>query len=541
MLIAAVRPGRTIGRLKRMRQTPDARADAGDAGAGATSGPAEESSHSSPAQRGEALVTDFTAEQHMQSLAHPTLDEDVRTWPRTGVEACTCNGSIDRRRNAVAPRAPSAAVPGDGSGADARGCRVSGATSAALQAYEEAFAAFLDWRNGADAPLARALQEAPGFVMAHVLQAWQLLCSRDPQRVGSARPVLARAASLVANERERLHLDAIASVLGDDYEGAKARLGALLRSHPRDALALHAAHSLDYVTGDRTRMKERVAALLPAWSRELPGYAAVLAMHAFGLEECGDYERAEQVARTALSLDASQARAHHVMAHVFEMTERADSGVRWMNEHHAGWGGDTVVATHAWWHLALFQLSRGQWKEALALYDGRVRAARSEQVADLIDAASLLWRIELHGGDAGARWTELAAAWEPHIDDGFCSFNDLHAMLAFVGARDGPRAQRLERTLQRRASLPTRHGLTTRQLGLPAGRALMAFARGENALAITLLASLPPLAHRLGGSHAQRDVLHLTLRQALQRTRRRYDSKTIRSTSAASWRSAISA
>jgi tetratricopeptide (TPR) repeat protein len=467
----------------------------------------------------------------MHSLAYLTPHQDVRQSRRFKFESAW-NGSIDRR--------PHATAAGGRSGADARGCRVSGATPAALHAYEEAFAAFLGWRSGAEAPLASALQEAPAFVMAHVLQAWQLLCSRDPRRVGSARPLLARAAGLPANARERLHLAAIAGVLGDDYEGAKARLGELLHTYPRDALALQAAHALDYVTGDSARMKERVAALLPAWSSDLPGYAAVLAMHAFGLEECGDYAHAEQVAGAALGLDASGARAHHVMAHVFEMTGRADAGVRWMNEHFARSSADTVVATHCWWHLALFHLSQGRWKDALALYDRRVRAARSSEVADLIDAASLLWRIALHGGDAGTRWAELAAAWEAHIDDGFCSFNDLHAMLAFVGARDWQRAERLERALQRSWSLPTRHGATTRQLGLPACRALIAFARGEDALAITLLASLPPLAHRLGGSHAQRDVLDLTLRRAFERTRRRYDSKTIRSTSAASWRSGIS-
>jgi hypothetical protein len=38
-------------------------------------------------------------------------------------------------------------------------------------------------------------------------------------------------------------------------------------------------------------------------------------------------------------------------------------------------------------------------------------------------------------------------------------------------------------------------------------------------LAITLLASLPPESHRLGGSHAQRDVLHLTMRRAVERLR----------------------
>ena len=113
-----------------------------------------------------------------------------------------------------------------------------------------------------------------------------------------------------------------------------------------------------------------------------------------------------------------------------------------------------------------------------------------------------------------------ATAWSAHIDDGFCSFSDLHAMLAFVGARDWDRAQRLEQSLTRAQSMPTRHGETTRQLGLHACRALIAFGHGDKALAITLLAGLPALAHRLGGSHAQRDVLHLTLMHAVEHMRR---------------------
>jgi tetratricopeptide (TPR) repeat protein len=402
-------------------------------------------------------------------------------------------------------------------GVDERGCSISGAAPAALRAYEHALAAFLGWRSGAEVPLGLALQEAPAFVMAHVLQAWLFMLSRDPRRVRSAHPVLERAAGLPANERERLHLAAIAAALADDYERAKARLGELLRLQPRDALALQAAHALDYVTGDADRMSDRVASVLPAWSSDLPGYHAVLAMHAFSLEECGEYGRAEQAAHAALALNVFDARAHHVMAHVFEMTERAEAGARWMDEHIACWGTGTVVATHCWWHLALFHLAQGQIDRALALYDGRVRAGHSSEIADLIDATALLWRVQLRGGDTGARWAELAAAWAPHIDDGFCSFNDLHAMLAFVGARDWDRAQRLELALARRQSLSTRHGDTTRQLGLPACRALIAFGRGNDTLAITLLASLPALAHRLGGSHAQRDVLHLTLLHAFER------------------------
>ncbi len=403
---------------------------------------------------------------------------------------------------------------------DFRGCAVSGATPAALDAFERALASFLSWRNGAEEHLATALREAPAFVMAHVLQAYLRLSSRDPAHVRAVRPILARAAGLGANARERHHLAAIAAVLADDYERAKALLGALLREHPRDALALQVAHALDYVTGDLDCMAERLPAALPAWSRELSGYHAVLAMQAFSLEESGHYERAREFAQQALAFDPLDARAHHVVAHVFEMTGRADAGLDWMYRNVPYWAVGTVVAVHGWWHVALFHLAKGQVDDALSLYDGRIRAGRSPAMSDMIDAASLLWRIELLGGNVGARWGELAAAWAPHVADGFCTFTDVHAAIAFAGARDWNLAKRLEHELVRRCSQPGRYGETTRQVGLTACRGIIAFGRGDHARAVDLLRSLPAFAHRIGGSHAQRHVLQLTLGRAVERVGR---------------------
>jgi len=403
--------------------------------------------------------------------------------------------------------------------ADARGCALSGASPAAAEALERALAALLAWRSGAEAHVAAALEASPRLVMAHVLQGWMLACGRDPARVAAVGEVVARASALPANGRELAHLAALAAVRDDDYDLAKARLGTLLRLHPRDPLALHAAHSFDYITGDTARLRDRVAALLPFWTDDLPGYHALLAMHAFGLEECGEHARAERAAHAALAMNPHDARAHHVLAHVFEMTGRAADGVRWMTAHRAVWSADSVAATHCWWHLSLFHLANGQTDGALAFFDERIRAGGSVEVADLIDASALLWRVQLQDGETGWRACELAEAWAPHIDDRFCSFNDLHAMLAFVAAHDWRRAKRLERRLAAAQKLPTRHAETTRKLGLPACRALMAYGRGDDALAVSLLATLPPLARRLGGSHAQRDVLHLTLLRAAERIR----------------------
>jgi len=398
---------------------------------------------------------------------------------------------------------------------DAQGLSVSGATGSALVAYEAAAAKFRAWRVGAESQVALALRDAPGFVMALVLRAWMLLCSRDPARVQAARPIWAHAASLPVNEREVMHLAAIADVLADDYERDKARLARLLAHYPRDGLALQVVHAFDYLTGETEALHRRAADLLPMWNARLPGYPALLAMQGFGLQECGDFDRAEHLARAALALDAGDARACHVMAHVFEMSGRPREGLRWMAGHAPVWGSGTLVAEHAWWHVALYHLALGEPDEALAVYDVRLRDR--DDLATLIDASSLLWRLQLEGRSVGDRWAALAARWAGHVEDRFCSFSDVHAMLAFVGAHDDVHMQGLLRSLERSQRSTGRHADSTRLLGLPACAALCAFGRGDDADAVARLAALPPLAHRLGGSQAQRDVLRLTSRSARQR------------------------
>jgi hypothetical protein len=51
-------------------------------------------------------------------------------------------------------------------------------------------------------------------------------------------------------------------------------------------------------------------------------------------------------------------------------------------------------------------------------------------------------------------------------------------------------------------------------------RRARAYGRGDFATVARLLKALPPVAHRIGGSHAQRDVLHLTRAAASARSLR---------------------
>jgi tetratricopeptide (TPR) repeat protein len=397
---------------------------------------------------------------------------------------------------------------------DARGCRVTGASGRALEHYERALHGFLAWRGEPRSEARLALEEAPGFVMGHVLEAQLHLCSRDPSGAAVARASLERARRLPQDARERMHLAAIATALTGDWDRARELLACILNRYPRDLLALAVSHTMDHYLGDTHELHARVAAVLPAWSSADAGYHGVLAMHAFGLEEGGRYAQAEDAALAALELEPGDLRAHHARSHVLEMQGRAAEGVRWMGERAAHWNGSGASSTHLWWHLALHHLELGDARHALELYDRRIGAATMN---DLIDASALLWRLHLRGAALGERWRLLAARWAPHAEDAFCAFNDVHAMLAFVGAGRRDLQRRLLRAQrQRLAHGGTNHGML-RAVGVPASQALAAFGQRDYGRAAALLRGLPEVSHRLGGSHAQRGLIGLTLRAASNR------------------------
>ena len=268
-------------------------------------------------------------------------------------------------------------------------------------------------------------------------------CSRAPRR---CRPT---SASGCTSPR------IAAALADDDYERAQdapRRVAAPLSARCARAAGRRMRSTTSPATSRACTSASR--AVLPAWSSDLPGYHAVLAMHAFGLEESGEYERGRGERPRSAGADPVDARAHHVMAHVFEMTERADAGVA-LDERARRRPGPigTVVATIAGgtWRCSI--CSRTALDRALAFYDGAgARRRRRDRRPDRCDRAAVA-----HPSCAAAT-PARAGASSPRpgrrtSTTRFCSFNDLHAMLAFVGARDW-RARRASRACAgaRRAS-----------------------------------------------------------------------------------------
>jgi len=401
---------------------------------------------------------------------------------------------------------------------DARGDAVSGATAEALDAFESALAGFQCYAGNPLEHLDRAVAAAPDFTMAHVMRAHLLLAGSEAAVISPARDSLAKVRPAAMTDRERMHVTAANDLADGRFDAAAEHFENILLAHPRDALALQMGHLIDFYRGDSRNLRDRVVRVLPAWTSTTPGYHALQGMLAFGLEECGDYASAEEIGRRACDLNPRDAWAHHAVSHVLEMRGRTEDGISWMRTRETHWSVDNFFAIHNWWHLALYHLDRDEIAEVLKIYDERVRATTSVVVLDMVDAAAMLWRLHLRGIDVGAaRWREIAEVWAPLADDGFYSFNDVHGMATFLGAGRDDLVERQLSTLRRVAGSQGCNAAMTREVGLPVAEAMVAFARGKFDRTVDLLRPVRNFANRFGGSHAQRDLVDLTLIEAAKR------------------------
>jgi hypothetical protein len=164
--------------------------------------------------------------------------------------------------------------------------------------------------------------------------------------------------------------------------------------------------------------------------------------------------------------------------------------------------------------MALFHLDADDAPSALKLFDEKISAAGFAQALELLDGSSLLWRLSLLGHDVGDRWNGMAEKWETRIDDAYYAFNDVNAMMAFVGAGNGEAQKRQLESSKRAAAGTGTVAMMSREVGVPACEGLAAFGHGNYARTIELLLPLRAKANRFGGSHAQRDMFSWTLTEA---------------------------
>lgn len=395
---------------------------------------------------------------------------------------------------------------------DSQGLLLSAQSPAGATAFNEALAGFVAYRADMGRLASAAVKADPTNVMALVLKAALAMTAFKAAVLPAVEDIHRAAVTLApdATWREQAHVAALGAWVQNGPDAATQIWGEIIAAHPRDMLAFRLAHFAHFWSGRPERMLADIQTVWPAWSDDVPGYAAMLACRCFALEEAGDLEAAEAAGRAAIERDPGEVWAAHGVAHVLEMQGRSDAGVAWLETLSANWTGVSNIQHHLWWHCALFHLERGDTEGVLRLYDGKIRnldspltQAMPDLYIDVQNAVSLLFRLERLGCDVGSRWVELADQAEQRIGDTMSTFSIPHWMLALsaVGREMSQAAMIAE---LERAADPV-----VREIALPVSRAIQL--RGQKRAAAACDAMRPVLNRmsRLGGSHAQQDMLEL--------------------------------
>jgi tetratricopeptide (TPR) repeat protein len=399
--------------------------------------------------------------------------------------------------------------------------------TAAAKAETETFAihwnqlvsAFL--RHDRETPdhLGRVIDEYPDEPLGPLLKGYMLLMlARRELRVGAQQALAEgmRRLSGRPDKRAAHYAAGLTAWLAGNPRGAIRAMEQIIGDNPMDAMAVKISHAIRFTLGDADGMRRSLARVVSVYTDGVPHAGFIKGCYAFALEETEEYAEAEKMGRKAVELEPSDAWGRHAVAHVYEMTGRAEEGLSWLADQ-SQWAHCNNFAYHMHWHVGLFQLELGRVSDALELYDNAIRNQKTDDYRDIANAASLLRRIELEGLSVGHRWEELANIAERRIDDRQLAFADLHYLIALLGAGRFSSAEQLVRGML--ASGGDGHnGQVSAEIGAPLAAGLVAFQAGRMAEAAAFLAPLQPSIQRIGGSHAQRDIFQQIYLEALVRS-----------------------
>ncbi len=157
------------------------------------------------------------------------------------------------------------------------------------------------------------------------------------------------------------------------------------------------------------------------------------------------------------------------------MKSQFHEGLQFLESTLDDWRPGNILAGHNYWHQALFHIEADDIESALTVFDQSVspeiqcitqqpenpsifrenaqRARSSGTMLDLVDASSLLMRLEFQGVEVGReRWNAILCVATPHIADHALVFNDAHISMVLAGAGD---SELLERHKKSRSDFVT--------------------------------------------------------------------------------------
>ena len=406
------------------------------------------------------------------------------------------------------------------------GLTVTTASPAAADLYQEGLDLVLSQNYGPEEKIRAAIEADDGFAMANVALAYILHLQMN---VPAAREAAERAVELSAglSQEERQ----LARIMHCFTHGKGTEAIKLIHEHlddfPTDTLALRVAQRLYMLGCFGAGVPDFPGHLMAMMRKVAPANGdewCFLGQYAFAHHETNQPEKAMELALRSLDGNPQNAVASHSVTHSYFEQGDAANGGSWLADWLDSFDRRAAYNVHLSWHLALFELAQGRYRETLELYETQIRpGVQARNLSNLQDAASLMWRLQIYSGEQPSKpWAEVRDMALPAAAGPGAAFRDCHAALAFAGAGDADATQRL---VDRLTAQGEKGDDLSREMTLPIAQGAAAFAAGDYDTAADLMGPTYPMLARIGGSHAQREVFEDTLLETYIRAGRYDEAK----------------
>jgi tetratricopeptide (TPR) repeat protein len=390
----------------------------------------------------------------------------------------------------------------------------------AANAYRDGIDLMLSAWPGAAEAFDRALETDAEFALAHVARA---RVHSFYQQGEAARKEAAAARELVARrgtERERGHVETLALAVEGNLPAALSSALRHLESFPRDAVVMSlplGAFGLFAFSGmaDHDRARQELC------ERHAPDYGEdwwFLSNYGWAMTENGEVAKGRAMTERAFDMRRANAYAAHALLHaMFEGGSVADADAlvtQWIG----GYDRSGILYGHIYWHQALGALEVGDASKALSIYEKILQPSVTvaPPLNAMSDCASLLWRLLAYGHAVPANlWADAEAYAKAQFPKSSLPFVEMHmALLAAATYNQAALEERLRVIEQRLGDGKLAAGPVVPQIC----RAMNAFAGEDFRTCVTLLEPVLDDVVRIGGSHAQREIIEDTFIVALIRS-----------------------
>ena len=392
--------------------------------------------------------------------------------------------------------------------------------SQAAAAYRDGVDLMLSAWPGAEEAFDRASAADPDFALAHIARA---RVYSFYQQGDAARKAAAMAREKVARRgsgREKSHVEILALASEGQLPAALSAALKHLEEWPRDAVVMSlllGAFGLFAFSGMRDHDQARQD-LCERYAKHYGEDWWFLSNHGWSLTENGHVAEGRAITERALGLRRHNAYAVHALLHaMFEdgSVAEADALVtQWIG----GYDRAGILHGHIYWHQALGALEVGDASRALAIYLDALKpsATAAPPLNVMSDGASLLWRLSAYGHPVSAEiWADLDAYAGNAFPKSSLAFVEVHmALLAAATGDQAALAERLRIIDQRLADGKFPAGPVVPRIG----QAMNAFASQDYAACTRQLEPALGELARIGGSHAQREIIEDTFIVALIRS-----------------------